>query len=211
VIRRVVAALAVIGAVACGGGSQPNEKPAPEAPKAQPLPTAGISGQDVAVYPLTMLITAEELHWDTLLGKHKDALAHADSLLGALLVERSPEVTWALPAKLRRAAEQAPGMLTNPDQMATSLLRGSLMDQIPDPLRAQMRQLTAIVNARYALVPASLLFVKAPSGLGRAELTLVMADVRTGLIGYRTVATAEAADPWTALRLAIKSLVPGLP
>ena len=210
-VRRCAAALAVLVAAACGGHQAEPEHVTPEPPQAAPLPTAGISGQDVAVYPLTMVIAAENLHWDTLLGTRKAQIEKADSLLGALLQERSPEVNWALPPKLRRAAEQAPGLLTNPDQMATSLLRGPEQTQIPDPLRSQMRQLNGVANARYALIPASLFFVKAKSGQGRAELTLVMADVRTGLIGWRTVATAEGTDPWTALRLAIKSLVPGLP
>ncbi|HEY2825115.1 MAG TPA: hypothetical protein VGI83_06190 [Gemmatimonadales bacterium] len=208
---RLAAPLAVMAALACGGPPKPDH-PAPEAPHAQPLPTAGISGQDVSVYPLTLLVAAEELHWDTMgLTPRRAALDRADSLLGALLQERSPEVNWVLPPKLRRDAAQAPGMLTNPDQMATPLLRGSLVETIPDPLRSQMRQLNGVANARYALIPAGLVFVKVPGGQGRAELTLVMADVRTGLIGYRTVATAVGDNPWTALRLAIKSLVPGLP
>lgn len=209
-MRRGAAALA-IAALACGGTPKP-EHPAPEPAHAAPLPTAGIAGQDVAVYPITMLIAAESLHWDSLIPPtRRAALDKADSILGSLLQERSPEVNWVLPPKLRRGAEQAPGMLTNPDQMATSLLRGPMVQEIPDPLRSQMRNLNGVANARYALVPASLFFTRAPSGDGRAELTLVMADVRTGLIGWRTVATAEGKDPWVALRLAIKSLVPGLP
>lgn len=209
--RGAIAGLAILAAAACHGTPKP-EHPAPEPAHAAPLPTAGISGQDVAVYPITMLIAAEELHWDSMMPRtRRAALDKADSILGALLQERSPEVNWVLPPKLRHGASEAPGMLVNPDQMATSLLRGAMVEQIPDPLRSQMRNLNGVANARYALVPASLFFVKAPSGEGRAELTLVMADVRTGLIGWRTVATAEASDPWVALRLAIKSLVPGLP
>jgi hypothetical protein len=208
-LRRLVAVIVTLGVAGCGGG-KPKPQQVEPAP-AKPLPTAGISGQDVAVYPLTMLLAADSLHWDSLLPNRRASLDKADSIIGALLQERSPEVNWVLPPKLRRSAAQAPGMLTNPDQMATSLLRGPLVDNIPDPLRGQMRTLTGMANARFALVPASLIYVMAPTGRGRAELTIVMADTRTGMIGYRTVATGEGTDPWVALRLAVKSLVPGLP
>ena len=76
--------------------------------------------------------------------------------------------------------------------MATSILRSPTLRQIPDPLWAQMRPLAAIAGDRYVLVPASLLFVPAKGGEsggvegGLAELTLVLADVRTGAIGWRT-------------------------
>ena len=48
-------------------------------------------------------------------------------------------------------------------------------------------------------------------GVGRAELTLVIADVRTGQVAWRTVARGEGSDPWTALTAAVKVLTPGLP
>jgi hypothetical protein len=50
-----------------------------------------------------------------------------------------------------------------------------------------------------------------PPGAGTAELTVVIVDVRTGRIGFRTVARGEGDDPWTALTRAVKSLTPGLP
>jgi len=57
----------------------------------------------------------------------------------------------------------------------------------------------------------SLLFVPAKEGGGRAELTLVLVDVHTGAVGWRTVANAAGADPWEALQSALKALTPGLP
>ncbi len=42
-------------------------------------------------------------------------------------------------------------------------------------------------------------------------VTVVMVDVRTGRVGFRTVARGEGDDPWTALTRAVKSLTPGLP
>jgi len=142
-------------------------------------------------------------------------------------------VTWVLPDELRRVARRAPGIAPSPDQMGTAILfHQSKQDpeMVPDPLRGQLRTLAALVGGgRYALVPAGLTFRRTGGRVdGRsdsqrptarppdrqaatAELTVVLADVRTGRVGFRTVARGEGDDPWTALTRAVKSLTPGLP
>ncbi len=206
---RLITRLAVSGIISfigCGG------TPAHEgvAPQTAPLPTAGMAGRPVTVYPLTFLRTDEMLGWEMYVQPRRDALDRADSLIAVLLTERAPEVTWVLPDQLRRAARRAPGMLSSPDQMGTALLR-SRFRQVPDPLRSQLRTLNGIAGGRYALIPASLVFRRDPGGAGAAELTLVIVDVRTGREGWRTVARGNGADPWGAMWNALKSLVPGLP
>ncbi len=194
----------VIGAAGCGT-SRPAADIAP-----LPLPTAGIAGREVTVYPLTLIATASQLNWSDAVGPRREALARADSLLHTFLVERAPEVTWIAPEALRQAARRAPGMVADPDRMATAMLRADL-STVPDPLRSQMRVLTGIAGDRHALVPASLRFVIAPEERGRAELMLVLADVRLGTIWWRTVARGEGDDPWAAMREALNTLVPDLP
>ena len=189
------------------GGRQPNNDVPPET---APLPTAGIAGQEVPVYPLTLVVSEEVLGWSDYLSPRREALDHADSLIAALLTERAPEVAWVLPEALRRAASRAPGMLANPDQMGTALLRSPL-ERVPDPLRSQLRTLTGMAGGRYALLPASLVFLSDSSGMGRAELTLAIVDVRTAQVQWRTVANGLGHDPWEATWEALKSLVPGLP
>jgi hypothetical protein len=204
----VVALCAALLSAACGPKPPPqNAAPVP----ALPLPTAGIAGQDVAVYPLTLLSADVALGWEAALTPHHEALRRADSLIAALLTERSPEVSWVLPHALRRAAAQAPGMLADPDRIGTAMLRSPGLKMIPDPLRSQMRQLNAVAGGRYAFVPAALVYVRTPEGRARAELTVVLADVRTGQIGWWTMANAEGDDPWHALIAAFKTLTPGLP
>jgi len=224
---------AVVAATLAGcGGKQHVEEPAPTAP----LPTAGIAAQQVGITPLTLIVAEDSLHWQALLGERRAALAKGDSVIGTLLTTRAPEVTWLLPDELRRAARRAPGIAPDPDQMGTAiLLRGGGREEIvPDPLRYELRTLAALVGAgggRFVLVPAGLVFRRSggpadgrtggaaarptarppdrPSAT--AELTVVMVDVRTGRVGFRTVARGEGDDPWTALTGAVKSLTPGLP
>ncbi len=193
---------------ACGGAQPATDEPEPS--QAAPLPTSGIAGQSVSVYPLTLLATEESLGWESMVQPREEALARADSLIAVFLEERAPEADWVLPEALRRAHRQAPSMLANPDKMGTSLLR-SPFEQVPDPLRIQMRALTGVAGGEYALVPASLVFYAEPDDQGRAELTMVLVNVRLGRPVWRSVADGVAGDPWTATWNALKTLVPGLP
>jgi hypothetical protein len=204
-------------AAACGhppAGQTPTPKPT------LPLPTAGIAGQQVSIFPLTLVAAEDSLHWEAQLADRRASLLKADSIIGTLIKTRTPEVTWVLPEELRRAARRAPSVATDPDQMGTALLRAENIEVVPDPLRSQLRTLEAIAGGRYALIPAALVYrktVQPPPALmdrrpaATAELSLVLVDVRLGRIGWRTVARGEGDDPWTALTRAVKALTPGLP
>jgi hypothetical protein len=113
-------------------------------------------------------------------------------------------------------------MAGDPAQFPTSVLRHDEVIEVPDPLRSQMRNLAAVARSRFALVPATLIWVPADTaaavravvngaGAATAELTLVMVDTRLGQVLFRTVARGGADDPWTALVRATKSATPGLP
>jgi len=196
---------------ACGG--KKTDKPPVPVPTA-PLPTAGIAGQPVSIWPLTLVAAEDTLHWDALIGDRRATLDKCDSIIGTLLTARTPEVTWVVPAELRRAARRAVGIAADPDQMGTAFLRAETLIDVPDPLRYQMRTLVGIAGGRYALVPAGLVFRRAPgsaAGVATAELSIVLVDTRVGKVGWRTVARGEGPDAWTALTRALKTLTPGLP
>jgi hypothetical protein len=222
--------------LACGGRRHRQEA---TPPPTAPLPTAGLAGQRVSVLPLTLVAAEDSLHWEHFLANRGAALAQADSVIGTLLMARAPEVTWVLPDELRRATRRAPGIAPVPDQMGTAILRSESIQLVPDPLRSELRTLVALAGTggggggggRYALVPAALVFRRTAGPPDRrtvtsadrptagppdqmaatAELSVVMVDVRTGQIGFRTVARGDGDDPWTALTRAVKSLTPGLP
>jgi hypothetical protein len=199
-------------AAGCGGKSPEQQPPLP-APTA-PLPTAGLASEHVPVLPFTLVAAEDSLDWNAELADRRVALATADSILGELLQARAPEVTWVLPETLRREARRSPTLATNPDQMGTAILRGEKVRVVPDPLRSELRAMVALANARYALVPAALVYRRqgtAAPGVGTAELSIVLVDARTGQVGWRTIARGEGPDPWTALTQAVKALTPGLP
>lgn len=205
--------LVLLAGLSCGGKKKVADKPTPEnLPPTAPLPTAGLAGQRVALTPLTLVGAEDSLHLDSLINNRRATLNKSDSIIGALLAARAPEVTWVGPEELRHTARRAPGVATDPDQMGTAFLRAERLIDVPDPLRYQLRTLVGLAGGRYAMIPGGLVFRRRPGRTDiTAELSLVMVDTRVGRIGWRTVARADADDPWTALAKAVKNLTPGVP
>ena len=200
----------------CGAARSPEDQ-GPKPVPTIPLPTAGIAGQPVSLFPLTLIAAEDSLKWETLIHDRRANLARADSVIDELLAARAPEVTWIMPKELRSAARRAIGIATEPDQMGTSVLRDERLEIVPDPLRTQLRSLNALAGGRFAIIPAALIYKRRVVGRteGRpeatAELSIVMVDVRLGRVVWRTVARGLGADPWSSLTGAVKALTPGVP
>jgi len=176
-----------------------------------PVPTEGLAGQKVAVVPITLIAVDPAVQSDSLLAPYRDrrpALLRADSIIGEELVGRGPEVKWVLPPDLRKIARRAPGIVDDPDQMGQAMLRSPKLKDVPDPLRASLRNLMAVAGGRVAMVPASLGFSRQDDGRITAELSLVAADTRSGKIVWRSVATGAGPTPDAALTAAMDAVLP---
>lgn len=218
---RSVWGLATAVALGCSGGQ--SEAAHPPAPlPAAPIPAAALAGQRVMLLPPTLVIADEALGWQGQFSDRRATLGRTDSVIGALLAERTPEVSWVRSAELRRAVQLSAGMAGDPEQLPLAVLRSDQVVELPDPLRGQLRNLAAVSRARFGLAPAALVWVPTDtgaaaravvpgSGAGTAELTLVLFDTRLGQVVYRTVARGAGGDPWTALARAVKAATPGLP
>jgi hypothetical protein len=197
--------------LACGGKPA---NPSPEPGKEQrepvrPLITTSFAGQSLAVTPLTLVVADEAMAAVPPLDSRPVALAWADSLVAAALQGRSPEVKWVLPAELRKLARRAPTVAPDPDRMGQSLLRGRKVEDVPDPLRNNLRSMMALVGGRFALVPAALVFLREPNdGPVRAELSLALVDTRTGKVVWRSLAWGIGATPEQALVSALDTVLP---
>jgi hypothetical protein len=194
--------------VACRASAQDGAKPLPQT---RTLATGALAGQTVAVLPLTLLAADPALETDSVYAQYRErraALLRADSLVGEGLQSRGPEVTWVLPPELRKVARRSAGFVEDPDQMGQAILRSPGMQNVPDRLRSSLRALVALVGGRYALIPASLGFGPEPSGQIRADLTLVLADSRSGKVLWRSLAYGRGSSPDQALAAAVAAVLP---
>ena len=159
-----------------------------------PVPTEGLAGQQVALVPLTLVAADPAFQSDTLFAAYRDrraTLTWADSLIGEAFAGRAPEVNWVLPPALRKIARRSPGIVGDPDQMGQAMLRAPKIKDVPDPLRASLRNLMAVAGGRVAMVPAALGFSPEPPAAIRAELSLVAADTRSGKVVWRSQARRQ--------------------
>ncbi|MGH7528677.1 MAG: hypothetical protein ACREMX_18440 [Gemmatimonadales bacterium] len=187
--------------------------PAQQTPAVPPLPVPAeaLTGQTVALMPLTLVAADPALETDSLYARYRDrrtTLLWADSLIGDAFTGRAPEVQWVLPPELRKMARRAPGIVGDPDQMGQAALRAPKLRDVPDPLRSSLRNLMAIAGGRVTMVPAALAFGRAVDGRVRADLSLVAADVRRGKVIWRSLAIGSGATPDEALRAALASVLP---
>jgi hypothetical protein len=184
--------------------------PSPDKPVAI-LPTARVSGQTVAIIPITLVVADPVLQADSVYAAYVDrreALARADSLVSEGLVRRAPEVNWVPPRELRKIARRSAGYLVDPDQMGQAILRAPKILVIPDPLRSSLRSLMAVAGGRLVLVPAAVGFGPEPDGRIRADLSLVLADARTGKVVWRSLAYGHGKSPDEALNAALAAVLP---
>lgn len=206
---RALVGLVLIGAVAPACAKAQRE-PEPRAPVAV-FSTAALAGKTVGVLPLTLVVADPALQSDTVYSQYRDrrlGLSRADSLIGEALLGRGPEVTWVLPPELRKMARRSGGFVPDPDQMGQAILRSPKLINIPDPLRSSMRSLLAIADTRLAFVPASLGFSPEANGQIRADLSVVLADTRSGKVLWRSLALGRGKSPDDALNTALASLLP---
>jgi hypothetical protein len=201
-------AVGLLALVACRLNAQAEPKPLPPA---RTLAVGALAGQRIGVLPLTLVVADPTLESDSAYARYKDrraALLRADSLLGEGFQARGPEVTWVLPPELRKIARRSAGVVDDPDQMGQAILRSPGMTKVPDPLRSSLRGLMALADGRMVLVPASLGFGPEPNGQIRADLTLVLADTRSGKILWRSLAYGRGISPDQALNAAVAAVLP---
>ncbi|HET8624138.1 MAG TPA: hypothetical protein VFM14_11285 [Gemmatimonadales bacterium] len=181
----------------------------PKPPKA--LNTLALSGEAIAVLPLTLAAADPALTRDSVyagLRNRREVLRWADSVIGEELQARAPEITWVLPPRIRQIARRNPGMLSEPDQMGQAILRSPKLKRVPEPLRTNLRSLTSFTGGRFAMVPAALVFVRDTSGALRADLTIALADTRTGAVEWHALTWAMGASPDEALSAAVAAVLP---
>jgi hypothetical protein len=201
-------ALLLLLALACGGGHHEPESATPKEDPIIPLATTGLAGQPISVIPLTIIIADDSIMETAPFNDRVKSLLWADSIIGNVLLARAPEPKWILPPELRRMAHKAVGLAPDPDHMGQGVMRSPDLGDIPDPLRSSLRTLVALSGGRHAFIPAAVGFSSDSSGEYRADLSLVLTDVRIGNVLWRTHSHALGTTPARALTNAMEEVFP---
>lgn len=177
-------------------------------PVTQPMLSAAVSGQSVPLLPITLVI-AEPSVPESLLVRERVALVRfADSLITEGLLARAPEIEWIPPAELRRIARRGGGLVPEPDKLGQAVMRTWSLSSVPDPLRSNLRRLVSVAGGgRYAFIPAALVF-RADSAGVHGDLSVLLADTRTGRVVWRSLAKGTGATPADAIAGAIATIFP---
>lgn len=211
-LRRITSYTLFVMLAAPGCARAQHEADSKPLPPVAMLSTQALAGKTVGVLPITLVVADPSIQSDTGYAPYRDrraALHRTDSLISEALLARGPEVHWVLPPELRKMARRAAGFVPEPDEMGQAVLRSPKMASIPDPLRSSLRSLLAIADGRLALVPAALGFGPEPDGRIRADLSVVLGDVRTGKVLWRSLAQGRGKSPDEALNAALAAVLPG--
>ncbi|MBL8985393.1 MAG: hypothetical protein JNJ80_03915 [Gemmatimonadetes bacterium] len=178
-------------------------------PVTQALVVASVAGQPVAIIPINMVVVEPTVPTGTMTADRPTLKTWTDSLLVEGALSRAPEVKWVPPAELRRISRRGAGLVPDPDQMGQSIMRSWSLTTVPDPLRSNLRKLLAIAGgARYALIPASLIFKADSTGALAADLSILLADTRTGRVVWRSIAKGSGGTPDQVLGKAVATIFP---
>lgn len=172
------------------------------APASQ-APLGQFAGLRVAVIP-AQLWRADSIGWsrDTSWVALRSEL---DSILGATLRERGLGTRWAYADDVVRAARRNPLYTNDPTAIGVGRWRSAVPksgDALPPLVADNLRGLTAVGDARYALIPVEL------RGAGDgAVLRLVLADTRTRTVTWAAdVAAPPGAEMLSSLAQRIADL-----
>lgn len=117
-----------------------------------------------------------------LLPAQAPAPGQLDAELAFWLADRTPTTDWVLPETLQRAADRAPAWRMRLDALQRPVAElGGGDRRVRDPLYAALRQLGALVDSDYALVPIRAVEGADSTGV-RVDLAMAVVEVRGGRV-----------------------------
>jgi len=208
--RYAVALVPLAIAIGCGRSQRPATPQDPfKAIGIAPLPVEALAGTSVLILPVGALVLSDSAAQDPDLVARRFALAsQAGAALDSAFRRGAPSVKWLGLAEQRRALRMAPALGIDPSRLETGYLIDPHQDAMADPLWGELRELTALVDARTAVAPAGVRIDRVGAGYV-AEYVLVMVDPRSGrVLGRGRMVGPVAATPEAALTSGAAATIP---
>lgn len=181
---------------AAAAGALPGQQArgAPGATKEPPL--APMASQHVIVLPV-QLLRADSGAW---VDGHawEKFRRELDDSIGSILAARGLGRAWKYAADAARIAKRNPDYVNDPYSMGVQPLRAVLFkigDPLPEPFYSNLRTIIALADARYALVPIELWFVRK----GAEQIAVMKLALADGQGGSLVWLGEVGSDPATSM------------
>jgi hypothetical protein len=176
----VFAAAIVVTVLAGCGSSNPAPRPG-DSPARSPL--AGMLGRPLAVLPAQYLAIASPGGQYDISMSNRGLLPLIDEELEDAFRKRGVRSSWTFAKEITAAAMRNGGLIPDPRELSSETIRRlpASDSPLPEPLGTQLRQLTALQDTRYVLIPVE---VDVDQRLGRTggKLRVMLVDSRTARI-----------------------------
>ncbi|CAN5624702.1 hypothetical protein BH23GEM9_BH23GEM9_27120 [soil metagenome] len=187
-----VLGLAALLAAACA-------RPAPPSADIQQRPFPDIAGRTVMLLPvqaavpvISMPASADVTSPPALLPQ--EMLLALEAELGYWLQQRAPRVRWIMPDVVERAVRGSPSLEVRPRELTVRDFQRARLETIGDPLYGELRRMSALMDARVALLPVGALWIAEGGGGGRIHLAAALIDTFGGdVVWYGVVAGTSGA------------------
>ena len=177
---RSLALLLLAAVSACGGRAAETEEPAP---------APNLAGVRVMILPV-----------------QAPAPGQIDAELAFWLADHSPATDWVPPAELERAVRRSPALRLRLDALPRPVAQVGGERRVLDPLYGALRQLGAVVDADYALVPLDTQIATDTAGT-TVTLAVALVNIRGGIVVWlHTLAGEPGDDPGAAAASAAEKL-----
>ncbi len=118
-----------------------------------------------------------------------------DAEIGYALRSRG-RIEWIFPDQLRSALTRSPGLNVNLDTLAVAVFLQAEVQRVGDPLFGELRRLSALTRADYALIPVEARRGEPDdAGVSRAELVVALVHTRDGRVRWFAVLEGDPGDP----------------
>ena len=191
---------------ACGGATASPAGAAAAAPQPPVHPLAALAGQRLLILPVRYLSATDSLGWGAQAGQPVQYLRELDREIAAALERRGLGSNWMLAERIIEVARRNRSMVADPAMLAAERFRSGRLttgSMVADPLASQLRSLTALADARLALLPVELRLEPHPAG-ARPVLRVVLVDTRTSMIRF---AGEIEGDPSAALPPTLRAAI----
>ena len=193
--------LLFVAACASAGG------PVPSDPRSEAATLAGYAGRAVLVLPVQQV-------------SENPGLSSSRSQEAAVFREMmdyeirfafgdSPPARWVFAPTIIAASKRNIGVSADPLKLTVEGLNEKLPEpeeSISETLRTQVRQIVALTDARYVLLPVYVRTLERPNGIRRATMRVVLIDARLAQVRWaEDISTEPAASLSRAVAAALSS------